>query len=156
RLTQRFSTGLSFTWTRVRFDDDEIADLIDRDDHLIAASVFWKLVPKADLGLTYAYGWTDFTEATDRNFVRHQVLALLRGDITAKLSSTLRAGVEIRVPDNSSQEGFTGLIFGGDLAYRPTERTTITLSVDRSTQESTFVTTPFYVTTNATLLAQHQ
>ena len=156
RLTSRFSTGLSYAWTRVRFDDDFIADLIDRDEHLIGASVFWKFVPKADLGLTYAYGWTDFTEATDRNFVRHQVLAFVRGDLTPKLSSTLRAGVEIRVPDNSNQEGFTGLIFGGDLAYRPTERTTITLSVDRSTQESTFATTPFYTTTNATLLAQHQ
>jgi len=60
------------------------------------------------------------------------------------------------VPDHSDQPGFTGLTLGGDLTYKLTERTTIVLAAERSRQESTFVTTPFYVTTNATLSAQHQ
>jgi hypothetical protein len=156
RLTQRFSTGLSYTWTRVRFDDPLIGDLIDRDEHLFGASVFWKMLPKSDLYLTYKGGFDVFTEATDRNFVRNQVVVGVRGDLTAKLSSSLYAGVEIRVPDQSNLQGYTGPIFGGDLTYRPTERATITLLVDRSTQESTFVTEIFYITTNATLIAQYQ
>jgi hypothetical protein len=156
RLTQRFSTGLSYTWTRVRFDEASIGDLIDRDEHLFGASVYWKVVPKADLYLRYDGGFDTFTEATDRNFVRHQVWVGVRGELTAKLSSSLHAGVEIRVPDQPGQEGFTGLIFGGDLTYRPTERATITLLVDRSTEESTFGTSVFYVTTNGTLTAQYQ
>jgi hypothetical protein len=156
RLTQRFSLGLAYTWTRVRFDDPAIGDLIDRDEHLFGASVYWKMLPKAGLYLTYDGGFDTFTEATDRNFVRHQVWVGVRGDLTPKLSSSLHAGVEIRVPDQSNQEGFTGFIFGGDLTYRPTERSTITLLVDRSTEESTFINTVFYVTTNATLTAQYQ
>jgi len=156
RLTERFSTGLSFTWTSVRFDDDSIGNLINRDEYLFGASVYWKMLPKADLYLTYDGGFDRFPESPDRNFVRNQVWVGVRGDLTAKLSSSLHAGVEIRVPDQSNQEGFTGLIFGGDLTYRPTERATITLLADRSTQESTFGTSVFYVTTNATLLAQYQ
>jgi len=156
RFTQRLSAGLTYTWTRVRFDEASIGDLIDRDEHLFGASVYWKIVPKADLYLRYDGGFDTFTEATDRNFVRNQVWIGVRGDLTAKLSSSLHAGVEIRSPDQSGQEGFTGLVFGGDLTYRPTERAAITLLVDRSTQESTFGTSIFYVTTNATLTAQYQ
>jgi len=156
RITSRFSTGLSYTWTRVRFDDSSIGDLIDRDEHLIGGSVFWKFVPKADLGLTYSYGRTGFATSSDRDFTSHGVALGLRGELTAKLSSSFRVGYVWGVPDHSDQPGFTGNTLGGDLTYRPTERTTIVLSADRNRQESTFDTTPFYVTTNATLTAQHQ
>ena len=44
----------------------------------------------------------------------------------------------------------------GDTTYRPTERTTFTLSVLRAPQESTFGDNPFYVTTSATLSATQQ
>ena len=156
RITSRLSTGLNYAWTRVRFDDATIGDLIDRDEHVIGGSVFWKLVPKADVGLTYSYGRTEFTTASDRDYTSHGVAIGLRGDLTAKLSSSFRAGYYLRVPEHSDQPGFSGFRFGGDFTYRPTERTTIVLIGERSPQESTFENTPFYVTTNATLIAQHQ
>jgi hypothetical protein len=156
RITSRFSTGLCYGWTRVRFDDSSIGDLIDRDEHLIGGSVFWKFVPKADLGLTYTYGRTEFATSSDRDFTSHGVALGLRGDLTAKLSSSFRVGYVWGVPDHSDQNRFTGYTLGGDLTYKPTERTTIVLAADRNRQESTFATTPFYVTTNATLTAQHQ
>ena len=62
----------------------------------------------------------------------------------------------MRVPEHSDQPGFSGFRFGGDFTYRPTERATITLSASRVPQESTFLTDPFYITTNANLLAQYQ
>jgi hypothetical protein len=80
----------------------------------------------------------------------------LRGDLTAKLSSTFYGGYLWRVADHASQPGWNGFSFGGDVTYRPTERTTITLAAERRPQESTFLTTPFYVTSNATVTAQHQ
>jgi putative beta-barrel porin BBP2 len=156
RVTPRFSTGVSYSWTHVRFDDPSIGDLIDRDEHAVAGSVYWKFVPKGDIGLTYRYDQTNFTEATDRDYHSHEGRLGLRGDLTAKLSSTLYVGYLWRIAEHSDQVGWNGATFGGDLTYRPTERTTITLSADRRPQESTFLTDPFYVTTNATLLAQHQ
>src|SRR5216683_68657 len=53
RLTQRFSLGLNYSWTHVRFDDRAIGALIDRDEHRVGASVFWKVVPKGDVFFNY-------------------------------------------------------------------------------------------------------
>ncbi len=156
RLTQRFSLGLNYSWTRVRFDDQFIAELIDRDEHRAGAAVFWKVVPKGDVFFSYTYGRVIFTTATDRDYTDHLIAVGLRGDITSKLSSTLRVGYEIRDPDSSGQPSFGGLFLGGDVTYRPTERTTITLVTQRATQESTFGTDAFYVTTNGTLSVTQQ
>ena len=156
RVTTRFSTALAYSWTRVRYEDPSIGDLIDRDEHVIAGSVYWKFVPKADVGLSYRFDRADFTVSGDRDFDSHEVRVGLRGDLTAKLSSTLYVGYEWRVADHSDQLSWNGFTFGGDISYRPTERTTITLSTGRKPEESTFLTTPFYITSNATLAVQHQ
>jgi len=153
-LTQRFSVGVNYSWTHVHFQPS--VDELDRNEHLIGASVFWKFLPKTDLRLSYAYGEKDFTVATDRDVTRHVVTLGLRGDLTAKISSTFRLGFERRIPEASNATGYTGLIGGGEWIYKPTERTTITLTTDRSVQESTFETAPFYVSTSAALGAQHQ
>jgi hypothetical protein len=156
RWTPTFSTGLNYSWANVRFDDRFIGDLIDRDEHLVGASVFWKVVPKGDLLFNYTYGRVVFTTATERDYTEHIIAVGLRGDITAKLSSSFRVGYLIRTPDASSQTGFSGLFLAGDTTYRPTERTTITLATQRTTQESTFGTGAFYVTTNGTLSLTQQ
>jgi hypothetical protein len=156
RLTQRFSTGLNYAWTRVRFDDRAIATLIDRDEHLIGASVFWKFVPKGDLFLNYSYGWSSFVDSGDRDFTSHNVTVGLRGEITSKLSSAFRVGYTREEPLHGNQASFNGLILSGDTTYKPTERLTFTLSTLRARQESTFGTTTFYVTNSGTLSAQYQ
>ncbi len=153
-LTQRFSVGVNYSWTRVDFQKS--VEVLDRDEHLVGASIFWKFLPKSDLRLNYSYGEKDFRVATDRDVTRHTVTLGLRGDLTAKLSSTFRLGFEQRTPEVSNGKGYTGLIGGGDWIYRPTERTLITLTTDRSVQESTFVNAPFYVSTSAVLGAQHR
>jgi putative beta-barrel porin BBP2 len=156
RLTPRFSTALHYSWKRVRFDDDFIANLIDRDEHLIGASVFWKFVPKGDLFFSYSFGRVVFDTATDRDYVAHLITAGLRGEITSKLSSSFYVGYTRQDPDRSSRESFTGFVMGGDWVYRPTERFTLTLSTQRARQESTFGTAVFYVTNSGTLSAQYQ
>jgi hypothetical protein len=155
RITNRLAVGANYSWTYVRFpNNEEVAGDLDRDEHLVGASVFWKLRPKLDIRLNYNYGNKFFANATDRDVTRNQVLVALRGDVTAKISSTFRIGFENRDPDSSFQPGYTGLIMGGDFVYRPTERTTVTLITDRSVQESTFGDVPFFVTTSGALGVQ--
>ena len=156
RFTPSFSTGVNYSWTWVRFDDRAIGDLIDRDEHLIGASVFWKVVPKGDLFLNYSYGIANFAVAGDRDFTSHNITVGLRGDITSKLSSSFRIGYTREDPVHSGQDSFNGLILGGDYVYKPIERLTLTLSTQRARQESTFGTVVFYVTNNATLSAVYQ
>jgi len=156
RITPSFSTGLNYSWTRTRFDDRAIGTLIDRDEHLIGASVFWKFVPKGDLFLNYSYGLSNFTESSDRDFTSHNITVGLRGDITSKLSSSFRIGYTREDPVHGNQTSFNGLILGGDYVYKPLERLTFTLSTLRARQESTFGTDVFYVTNSGTLSAFYQ
>lgn len=156
RITPSLSTGLNYAWSRVRFDDRAIATLIDRDEQLIGASVFWKVVPRGDLFFNYSYGWSSFTESSDRDFTAHTITGGLRGEITSKLSSTFRVGYTWEEAKRSEQSSFSGFIIGGDVVYKPTERTSFTLSTLRARQESTFGTTIFYVTNTATLGVTHQ
>lgn len=155
RLTERFSVGANYAWTRVRFDDPDLAPLLDRDEQLIGGSVFWKFVPRADLRLQYTYEQKNFTETGERDVNVHAATLGLRGDLTARLSSTFRLGVQGREA-TAVGPGYLGPIGGGDFIYRLTEQTTITLVLDRSVQESSFEDTPFYVTTSGALGVQQR
>jgi hypothetical protein len=156
RLTPSFSVGLNSSWLHQRFDESSIGTLIDRDEYLAGASVFWKFLPKSDLSLNYYYGWTTFTDSSDRNYTQNSVTLALRGEITAKLSSTFRVGYTHQSPDQSGQVAFSGWTTGGETVYKATERTTISLATLRTSQASTDGLNPYYVTTSATLSAQHQ
>jgi hypothetical protein len=156
RLTTRFAVGANYAWTHVSFDDPDVAADLDRDEHLLGASVFWKVLPRADLRLNYDFGIKRFKFDDNRDVTRHLLLLAVRGELTAKLSSTFRIGVEHRDPDASFQPSYTGLIMGGDWIYTPTDRTTITLVTDRSVQESTFFDVPFYVSTSGAVSVQHR
>ena len=156
RLTPSFSVGLNSSWLHQRFDDPSIGTLIDRDEYLVGASVFWKFLLKADLSLNYYYGWTTFAHSSDRDYTQNSLTLALRGEITAKLSSTFRVGYTHQSADQSRQVAFSGLTTGGEWVYRPTDRTTISLVTLRTSQASTDGLNPYYVTTSATLSAQHQ
>ena len=156
RLSPLFSVGLNSSWLYQRFDDSSIGDLIDRNEYLLGASVFWKFLPKADVSLNYHYGWASFTQATDRDYTQNNVAIAVRGDLTAKLSSTFRVGYTHQSADHAGQVAFSGLTTGGDWTYRPTERTTIVLATLRAPQASTDGLNPYYVTTSAVLSAEHQ
>ena len=156
RITSRLSAGVNYAWTHVSFADPTVAVDLDRNEQLIGASAFWKVLPKTDLRLNFNYGIKTFRFQDDRDVTRQLLLASVRGEVTSKLSSTFRIGVERRDPDASFQPGYTGLVMGGDWTYRPTERMTLTLVTDRSVQESTFGDVPFYVTTSGGLGLQLQ
>jgi hypothetical protein len=155
RFTSRFSSELRYSWTKVDFQQDDLNDL-DRDEHLFGLTLFWKFLPRADLGVGYSYGFTNFDEAFDRDVTEHFVNLYLRGDLTPKLSSTIYGGYEWRVGKHRSDADYSGFVMGGGLGYRATEALSFNLNVDRSTQESTFGDSAIYVTTGASLSALYQ
>jgi hypothetical protein len=153
RITERFAVGGNYTWTRVDFDDPAAG--LNRDEHLLGGSVFWKALPKTDLRVSYEYGIKNFDDGV-RDVTRHLVLAGVRGDITPRFASTFRIGFEVREPEQSRFPGYRGLVFGGDWVYRLTPRTTFSLLTDRSVQESIFGNALFFVSTSGTILVEHR
>jgi hypothetical protein len=151
RLTDRFSVGALASWIHVSFQEQTVAQDLDRNEYLVGGSVFWKVLPGADLQLTPFYQRKIFILSSDRDVTQYGATLGLRGEVTAKVTSSFRVGILNRDPSTSGQPRYLGRIMGGDLEYKPTKRTTVTLAADRSPQESTFNEVPFYVTTSGTL-----
>lgn len=155
RIAQRFSMGFDYVWTHVRFDQNTGVETLDRDEHAFGLTGFYKVQPKTDLLLNVGYGFKNFDNNSQRDVNRYFVLVGVRGQITSRLTSTFRLGYEVRDPEHGDVGGYSGMIAGGDVVWRPTERTRISLITDRSVQESIFQTNFAYVTSQATISAEH-
>jgi hypothetical protein len=150
-IAQRVSVGVNYAYARVRLDT--VAPL-DRDEHTVGLTGFWRLTAKSDLLANVSYGVKQFESATSRDVDRYFAMAGLRGDVTSRLSSTFRIGYEVR--DEGSGRTASTIISSGDWVFIPTERTRFTLLTQRSFEESTFATNTTYTATMLTLLFQHR
>lgn len=145
RLTPRVSVGANVLWTYVAYDDD-FASVINRNEVGGGVSLFWRVFARGDVRFDAGYRRAMFWNDETRDVGIFDATVGLRGDITERISSSFRIGVQVRDAERG-REGFTGLVFGGDVVYRPFSATTVTLSALRAPIESTFVDDPFYVTT---------
>ena len=153
RLTDRLGVGVN--GSSIHAEYPTVPEL-SRDEYLAGVSVFWKVLPKADVQLSYDYGHKAFKSVALLDVDRHLFRVGLRGELTAKLSSTFRVGFETRDSQRPGVSGYQGFIMSGDWVYRPTERLTLTLVTERGPQESGFGTQPYYVATTGTLFAIQQ
>jgi len=154
-FTRRYAVGLDYVWTTVNFDEDTGVEQLDRDEHTIGLTGFYRVQPKTDLLVNVSYGTKDFDTASDRDVNRYIAAVGVRGDLTSRLQSTLRVGYEVRDPDRGDVGAYSGVVVSGDLVYRPTARTRLTLVAERSVQESVFATNVAYLGSILTLAAEH-
>jgi len=154
-LTNRYALGLDYSFTHVNFASSSGVTELDRNEQLVGLTGFYKVQPKTDLLANFSYGRKDFTNDSERNVNLFIFLLGVRGDITPRLSSTLRVGFESRQPDQSDLTKYNGLIANGEVVYLPTERTKLTLYLEQAPQESVFQTNLFYLGTIASLSVEH-
>jgi hypothetical protein len=152
-FARRYAVGLDYAWTTVKFDD--IVQQLDRDEHAVGLTGFYRIQPKTDLLLNFTYGTKDFDQADNRDVKRYITAVGVRGDITSRLSSTFRIGYEVRDPDRGRIGSYSGVVASGDLVYRPTERTRLALITERTVQESVFQNNLAYISNLVTLTAEH-
>jgi hypothetical protein len=152
-FAQRYAIGLDYSWTTVSFDNT--VQQLDRDEHAIGLTGYYRIQPKTDLLANFTYGIKDFDTANDRDVHRYIGAIGVRGEITSRLTSTLRLGYEVRDPDRGNVGAYSGVVVSGDLVYTPTDRTRISLIADRSVQESVFATNTAFISDILTLLVEH-
>jgi hypothetical protein len=152
-FAQRYAIGLDYVWAHIRFDD--VVNQLDRDEHTVGLTGYYKIQPKTDLLANVSYGVKDFDRANDRDVSRYIGAVGVRGEITRRLVTTFRVGYEVRDPDHGDVGSYSGAVIGGDIVYTPTARTRITLVADRSVQESVFATNVAYLANLVTLSAEH-
>ncbi len=153
RLTERFSLGANAGWTH---SDFPTVAVLTREEYTAGASVFWQVLPKADLRFDYLHGITDFKDPAFRDVNLNIVYVGVRGDLTSKLSSTFRIGFETRDSQIVGVHGYQGFVMQGTTTYRPTPRLTIALGTDRSVQESSFANEPYFISTTAAISVEQQ
>ena len=161
QLRDRWSLGVAYDNTRIFYDGEEDAadeelSLLSRWEHAVSVTAFWRFLPKSTLLVRYAFGWADFDEGQRRDLTRHVAEVGVRGDLTPRLSTTFRVGVEHRQPRSDALDAYTGVIVGGDWTYLLLPATRLILAVDRRAAESFTVENRFYVTSSATLSAVHE
>ena len=165
-LTQRFSLGVNYAWTHIHFpgsasassangQQDQAVQQLDVDQQLGGATLWWKFAPKADVGLSAQYGSQIYGNDSNRNTQMAIVSLVFRGDLTAKLASNFKIGVEHQ-DATSIAPSFTGLVMSGGWIYKPSEYTQFTLNTDRAPQASVFEGAQYYVTSSAWLGARHE
>jgi hypothetical protein len=159
-FTQRFAVGLDYVWTTVNFDQETGVNQLDRNEHTIGLTGFYRVQPKTDLLLTVAYGTKNFDgdsgiPGVDRDVDRFITAVGVRGEITSRLVSTLRVGYEIREPKRGDVGAYSGFVASGDVVWQPTDRTRLSLVIERSVQESVFATNTAYLASLVTLSAEH-
>jgi hypothetical protein len=128
---------------------------LDRDEHTVGVTGFYRVQPKTDVLLNFSYGVKDFDTVNTRDVERFITAIGVRGEITSRLASTLRIGYEVRDPDRGDIGAYSGIVVGGDLVYQATDRTRLTLVAERSVQESVFATNVTYLANLLTLSAEH-
>ena len=153
-FAQRYALGVDYAWTHVDFESR--VNQLDRDEHLVGLTGFYRVQPKTDALLNLSYGEKDFDTASERDVTRWLVLGGVRGYLTAMLTSTLRLGYESREADASRHTDYHGFVANGDVVWQPLERTKVSVLVDRSPQESVFATNFWYLSTVVTLAAEHK
>ena len=152
-FARRYAIGLDYVWADINFDD--VVRQLDRNEHTVGVTGFYRIQPKTDLLANFSYGIKEFDNDSSRDVTRYIGAVGVRGEITSRLVSTFRVGYEVRDPDRGSLGSYSGVVVGGDFVYTPTARTRITLVTERSIQESVFTNNVAYLANLVTLAAEH-
>lgn len=81
--------------------------------------------------------------------------ARLRREVSQRLRGSLSASYSRVEPKAPGEEGFSGVTYGADLSYRPTQLTTVTLNASRDVQPSAREGATYLVANSATLAASY-
>jgi len=167
RLTERFSIAASYLWTRIHYpatsagadsanaQQNQAVQQLDESDQLSGLTVWWKMLPKSDVGLSLQYGSQSFDKDSTRDTQREIVSVSLRGDLTAKLSSTIKIGIE-HLQATRTAPAYTGIVSTGGWTFQATDRTQFTLTTDRSVQVSVFENSQYYISSSMTVGVRHE
>jgi hypothetical protein len=147
-LRERYTLDLNYKWFLVDYED-RFNDL-DREDHTIAGTLFYRVLPKTSVLGEVNYvriNYDDPVVAQDRDSEGWRFKVGLRGDLTAKTSAILKVGWEFKDYDNPRREDWDGLIVEAEVIWRYRDPSEVRLFGGRANYESTFEGNNFLVST---------
>jgi hypothetical protein len=150
---RRVALGADYTWAHVDFE--RAFAPLDRDEHTGGLSAFFRVALKTDLFANVAYGVKEFRSAPIRDVDRYIGVVGIRGALTDTVTTTFRAGVEVREPRQAHLTAYRGMVGSGDWVYRAGPHTQVTLVGEYFVAESAFATNFWYLANFLTVAAEH-
>jgi len=145
-VRERYTFDINYRWFMVDYKDDPDFDQFDRDDHTIAGTFFYRVLPKTSVLGEVNYNIVRYDEpavAADRDSNAWRFLVGVKGDLTAKTSVQLRIGWEWRDYDN--RQDWDGLVAEGSIIWKYREPSQVRIFGGRANVESLFEGTNYYV-----------
>ena len=155
-VRERYTFDINYRWFMVDYKDDPDFDQFDRDDHTIAGTFFYRVLPKTSVLGEVNYNIVRYDEpavAADRDSNAWRFLVGIKGDLTAKTSVLLKIGWEWRDYDN--RQDWDGLIAEGSIIWKYREPSEIRIFGGRANVESLFEGTNYYVSSFGGVEVRH-
>jgi hypothetical protein len=136
---ERFTFDVNYRWFLVDYDDD-FNDL-DRQDHTIAGTLFYRVLPKTSVLGEVDYVLVRYDQepvALDRDSDGWRFKVGVKGDLTAKTSALIKIGWEWKDYDNNAREDWDGLIAEGEIIWKYREPSELRVFGGRANVESLF------------------
>ena len=136
-----------------RYDSSEYArDEYDENNYTFG--LYWHAFTKTDLLLEYNYGDLNY-RSENRDGEYYQVRAGLKGEITAKITGTLKVGYQDRSYEVSDEE-FQGLAYESDLEWKISDSKSVDLKLAKGAKESLILGNDFYKLNRVSLELKHE
>ncbi|MBI1870471.1 MAG: outer membrane beta-barrel protein [Chlamydiae bacterium] len=137
-----FETGYNLFFT---FYDDDSLDSIDRYEHVVRATGYYRLFTKTKALLEYSHGFLIYPDDTNnRDGDYDQISAGLTGELFTRMVGTAKAGYQNRDYDNG--QDLSNLVVDLSVTEYFSPETSLTVAYTRTAIESVFVTNDFYFT----------
>ena len=139
----RLTYELAFANFIKRYDDSTYRTLEYNED-VVSGTVYYQLFPKTKALVQYDHGMIDYSRDASRDASYDQFMAGLRGELTDKITGTVKLGYQLRDYDDAGEQGYEGLVSetGIDIAF--TERRSLTLKYISKALESVYGANNYY------------
>lgn len=158
-LRERIGLAVDYNYFFVDYRAEAQFDELDREDHQVGFTLFFRVLPKTSLLGEYQFQAIRYdldSVARDRDSDSNRFKVGLKGDLTEKTSVLLKVGAEFKDYDNPARDDWDGLIVEAEAVYKYREPSQLRLFGGRANFESTFQQNNFYVSTYAGLEMRHQ
>lgn len=158
-VRERISLAFDYRFFAVDYRDEPIFDELDRQDHLLALTLFYRFLPKTSVLGEYNLQFIRYDLdriARDRDSDANKFKVGLRGDLTAKTTAIIKVGAEFKDFENPDRRDWDGLIVEGEVIYKYREPSQLRLFGARANVESTFQDNNFFVATYGGAELRHQ
>ncbi len=134
-MSERFNAGFNYTNFFLDYDDN-INNWLNRSDNQFSGSVSFKYSPKTSYFVGYSQAFISYETDTSNDSEYANLYGGINWKGSAKTSLSASGGYQVKKYDNIDKEDHDSFMMNANLYYLLTDKTKISLGLDKSLEES--------------------